>query len=653
MNPTNSKNPVNSVNSVNPVNSVDTVTTELVRAALAAAAEEASIVVVRASHSTFIQEGADACAALLDSSGRLIAQSTATSLMHSASLSCTVPEVLRDIPADTMRPGDVYVTNDPYRGGIHANDLVVVRPVFAPDASAGPVFFAGTLIHVADLGGAVAGGLAAVATDTFHEGLLLPPVALESRGEPVDAVWRILVRNSRTPDAVAGDVRALIAGTRTLAARVEELMGRYDAETVREVAREWTDYAEVRTRHAVAALPDGTWHGSYTIETDGVESGREHLVAAEVTIAGDQVTVDLTGSSGQARGAINSSRSQTLSGVLYAVRCFLAADIPVNDGCLRPLDVRLSPGTLVDPEPPAACGGRVVTVAAVIEAVVEALAQACPERAVAASGLVHVYALASGHARDGAAAAGRAPWLALLYEFGGIGARTASDGPDATGAYFLGGRSVVPQLEPLEAAYPVVFRHARLRTDSGGAGRMRGGLGTDLAVEVTEPAVLTVRGDRMTRPPAGRDGGLPGGGGRHEVRRARGGVEVLAPKQTGVDLAPGDVFVVGTSGGGGLGDPYTRAPESVAEDVRDGRVGAEAARTAYGVVCTPDGRLDHEATRDLRTRAAGRPDAATGAAAGSGAGSGAGSATAVAGGSAAAPADPPAGTSRKDENRHA
>ncbi|NUU26320.1 MAG: hydantoinase B/oxoprolinase family protein, partial [Streptomycetaceae bacterium] len=237
---------------------MNTVTTELVRAALAAAAEEASIVVVRASHSTFIQEGADACAALLDASGDLIAQSTATSLMHSASLCCTVPELLRDIPAATMRPGDVYVTNDPYRGGIHANDLVVVRPVFAPDEPperSGPLFFAGTLIHVADLGGAVAGGLAAVATDTFHEGLLLPPVALERAGEPVDAVWRILLRNSRTPDAVAGDVRALIAGTHTLAARVEELMGRYDAATVRDVAREWTDYAEVRTRHEIAALP--------------------------------------------------------------------------------------------------------------------------------------------------------------------------------------------------------------------------------------------------------------------------------------------------------------------------------------------------------------------------------------------------------------
>ncbi|MGA4538408.1 hydantoinase B/oxoprolinase family protein [Uniformispora flossi] len=593
----------------------DVVTTELVRSALAAAAEEASIVVVRSSHSTFIQEGADACAALLSADGALVAQSSATSLMHSASLHCTVPEILRDIPAADMRPGDVYVTNDPYRGGIHANDLIVVRPVFAP-GSALPVFFAGTLIHVADVGGAVAGGLAATATDTFHEGLLLPPVALYRAGEPVDAVWRIVTRNSRTPDKVAGDIHALVAGTRTLGARVEELMERHGADTVADVADGWRDYAALRTRLGIAALPDGVWHGSYTIETDGVESGREHTVAATVEVRGDTLTVDLTATTAQARGAINSSRSQTLSGVLFAVRCFLAGDIPMNEGCLRPLDIRLAPGTLVDPAPPAACGGRVVTVAAVIEAILSALSHAHPQRAVAASGLVHVYALAS--------ADGGNPWVSLLYEFGGIGARTASDGPDATGAYFLGGRSVVPQLEPLEAGHPLLFRHARLRADSGGPGRTRGGLGTELAVEVTAPARLTVRGDRMSAPPAGRDGGGAGGPGRHELRRADATTVALAPKQTDIALHPGDVFVVGTSGGGGLGDPYTRDPDAVAADVLRGRVTPSAAYAHYGVVLDPAGSVDAEATRQLR---AARTPTATATATASATGSGSGSGT--------------------------
>jgi N-methylhydantoinase B len=529
-----------------------------VRAGLAAAAEEASTVVVRSSHSTFIQEGADACAALLDPTGQLVAQSTSTSLMHSCSLRCAVPELVAAFPLGELRPGDVLATNDPYKGGIHANDVLIVEPVFA----GGEVrFFAGTLIHVADLGGAVAGGLAAVATDVFHEGIVLPPVKLHAGGQPVAAVWAILAANSRAPDKVLGDIRALVSGARTLARRVEELCDWWGADTISTVAAEWIDYAERRMRQELAALPDGTWTGSYDIETDGVEPGREFTVEVTATITGDSCVLDFTGTSPQARGAINSSVSQTLSGALYAARCFVDAAIPMNEGCLRPLDVRLSEGSLVNPAPPAACGGRIVTVAAVIEAIVEALAGARPELAVAASGLVHVYTLAG--RGDGES------WVTLLYEFGGLGARVGSDGPDATGAYFLGGRSVVPQIEPLEAAYPLLVRRAALRPDSGGAGRWRGGRGLEQIIEVTEPAVATVRGDRIQTPPAGRAGGSTGAPGSFAVRRRGGTVEQLAPKQANVALDAGDALIVATSGGGGLGS--SDAGESDGGESEDGR----------------------------------------------------------------------------------
>jgi N-methylhydantoinase B len=181
----------------------DTITAEVIRSALAVAVEEASIVVVRSSHSTFIQEGADACAALLDADAQLIAQSMATSLLHGASLRCSLPELIEDVPLPTMQPGDVYAMNDPYRGGIHANDILIFKPIFSGGRV---VFFAGTLIHVADLGGVAAGGLAALATDTFAEGLVLPPVKLFAAGERVEDVARILARNSRAPRAVMGDV---------------------------------------------------------------------------------------------------------------------------------------------------------------------------------------------------------------------------------------------------------------------------------------------------------------------------------------------------------------------------------------------------------------------------------------------------------------
>jgi N-methylhydantoinase B len=554
----------------------DAITGEIVRNGLVVGAEEASIVVVRAGHSAHIQEGADACAAVLDADGQLVALSTATSLMHAASLRCSLPALVEDFPLATMAPGDVFALNDPYRGGIHANDILVFRPVFADGRV---TFFAGTLIHVADVGGVSAAGLAALATDTFVEGLLLPPVHLARAGVPADDVLRIISRNSRTPDKVAGDVQALVAGVNVLARRVEELQDRFGAAAVARCAERDIDDSERRMRASLSELPAGRYEGSFTIDSDGVES-RAFEVCAAVTLDGTgSVDVDLAGTSAQATGAINASVSQTLSGILYAVRCFADPAIAMNEGCFRPLTVHLPRGSLVNPEPPAACGGRLVTVAAATEAILEALALARPDDAVAASSLIQVYALSGASPDDGAT------WLNLLYEFGGLGARAGADGSDATGAFFLGGRSVIPQVEPLEAQYPFVVRSARLLPDSGGPGTWRGGLGIETVIELLTPARLTVRGDRLGGPPPpGARGGEAGRPGSFSVERRDGTVEMLAARQTDVPLAAGDRFVLRTSGGGGLGPPRERQSARVRDDVATGAVTPEGAVRDYGVV---------------------------------------------------------------------
>jgi N-methylhydantoinase B len=237
----------------------------------------------------------------------------------------------------------------------------------------------------------------------------------------------------------------------------------------------------------------------------------------------------------------------------------------MNEGCFRAVRMQLPRGTLVNPNPPAACGGRVISVTAAIEAVLAALAQARPDHRVAPSALIHVYSL------TGVDADGRR-WVSLFYDFGGIGGRHGVDGPDATGCYFLGGRSVIPQIEPLEAQYPFVVRRSRLLPDSGGAGRWRGGLGTEIVVEMLAPAELTVRGDRIELPPPGVDGGGAGAPGVYAVERADGTTEVLSTKQVGIHLAAGDRFVMRTSGGGGLGPPEARARDAVRADVQSGRV---------------------------------------------------------------------------------
>lgn len=578
-----------------PVNTLDdAITTEVIRNGVAVAVEEASVVVVRSAHSTFIQEGADACAGLLDADCRLVAQSASTSLMHATSLRCSLPSLLEDVPLAAMAPGDVFALNDPYRGGIHANDILVFRPIFTDGRVA---FVAGTLVHVADVGGVAAGGLAALATDTFSEGLLLPPVRLVRGGEPVRDVYAIIGRNSRVPDKVLGDVEALVAGVNVINTRVEELLTRYGADELSRFVDASIEQTERRMRAELAQLPAGTYHGSFTIDEDGVEANRTFDVRVAVTCADGAVHVDFAGTADQARGAINSSRSQTLSGVVYGIRCFVDPTIPMNEGSLTPITVTLPPGSLVNPNPPAACGGRVVTVTAAVEAILEALAHARPDRATAASGLIHVYTIA-GSGSDG-------PWLNLFYEFGGIGARAGADGPDATGCFFLGGRSVIPQVEPIEAAYPLVVRAARLRPDSGGPGRWRGGLGVETVLELLEDAVVTVRGDRMTLPPPGLGGGAPGGAGHFAVVRRDGHEELLAPKQADVAVAAGDRLVVRTSGGGGLGTPHERDPELVLADVGAGRVTAAAAAARYAVVLDDRGGLDLVATETRRRGRAG------------------------------------------------
>lgn len=545
---------------------------EILRHALRVAAEEASIVVVHSAHSAMIAEGADACAGILDREGRLVTLSTATNLMHAASLRCSLPAVLADHDVDQMRSGDVFVMNDCFRGGIHANDLLVFRPVFREGRVE---WFTGTLIHVADLGGSSSGGIVPTATDVFAEGLQLPPVRLYDAGEPVEDLHRILALNSRTPDRVMGDVGALVAGVNVASERMEGLAERYGTQRLQSGIEAYLSGAERRTREALSELEAGTYHGSYTVDGDGLEEDREPVVrvAVQTGRADGSVRLDFSATDDQALGAINAGFSQALTGALYAVRCFVDPTIPMNEGCFAPLEVVFRKGSMLDPHPPAACGGRVVAVTAVCEAVVEALGQACPEKSTAASSVIHPYTLAAPSRLE--------PWLLLSYEYGGLGARRGSDGPSATGSFFLGGRNTVPQIEPLEATLPIVFECQRLLPDSGGAGTWRGGLGVETKIRVLQNTEFALRAERVKRPPQGREGGLAGLAGTQRAIGREGEERLLPPKAANQRLAQGETLVLTTSGGGGLGDPAERAPERLAEDQREGFVTERGARD-YG-----------------------------------------------------------------------
>ena len=546
---------------------------EILRHALRIAAEEASIVVVHSAHSAMIAEGADACAGILDRDGRLVTLSTATNLMHAASLRCSLPAVLEDHDVDAMRSGDVFVMNDCFRGGIHSNDLLVFRPVFREGRVE---WFTGTLIHVSDLGGSSSGGIVPTATDVFAEGLQLPPVRLYDAGQPVEDLHRLLALNSRTPDRVMGDVGALVAGVNVAAERMEALAERYGTDRLRAGIDDYVCGTETRMREELAKLSPGNYEGEYRIDGDGLEPDRQPVVRVriEVAAAADGILLDFEATDDQALGAINAGFSQALTGALYAVRCFVDPTIPMNEGCFTPVEVRFRKGSLLDPHPPAACGGRVVAVTAVCEAVVHALSRARPDLATAASSVIHPYTLAAPSRLE--------PWLLLSYEYGGLGARRGSDGPSATGSFFLGGRNTVPQIEPLEATLPIVFERQQLLPDSGGAGEWRGGLGVDTRIRVLQDTEFALRCERVVLPPKGREGGADGLPGTQFVIEADGEKRPLPPKGANLRLAAGETLVLTTSGGGGLGAASDRARSAVEDDVAEGFVTEMAARERYG-----------------------------------------------------------------------
>jgi N-methylhydantoinase B len=539
---------------------------EILRNAIAVAAEEASLVVVRAAYSLYILEGADAAAAVLDAGGRLVAHSASTSLAHGASLRCTLPAVIDAHPLPTMEPGDVFVTNDVYRGGIHANDLLVFRPVFV---GAEPAYFTGTLIHVADLGGVSAGGVASSAQEIFLEGLQLPPVRMATAGGLVAEVMDILAANSRQPDRLLGDVRALVAGTLVAARRVDTLVDRYGAEGFAAGVDEVIDYSRTRMRQELAAFPDGVYAASYDVDDDGIRLGRTLRVRVTVTVSGEEVLVDFEGTDAQVPASVNAGFSQVVSGVMYALRCFLDPTIPMNEGCFDVVSVRLPVASLVNPVRPYPAGGRYVTVSAAVEAIYRALSQARPDHAVAASGLIHPFCIA------GASEAGA--WVHNAFDFGGMGARHGRDGADATGGLFGGGRNLVPQAEPIEARVPVRIESVELIPDSGGPGRWRGGLGTRTVIRLLEDGIVDTRTDRTRHGPEGLDGGLPGRPGGFYRLTPTGERFGIGSKVTGAVLMAGDALVVETSGGGGLGAPGDRPVEDLEEDLRTGRVSAGGA----------------------------------------------------------------------------
>ncbi|MCP5157465.1 MAG: hydantoinase B/oxoprolinase family protein [Ectothiorhodospiraceae bacterium] len=570
----------------------DTVTLELISGALQAARAEMEALIDRTSMSPFIREKKDYFTAFLDADGRL---AVSTSLTLAGNL---VEGILEHYPRDTMRDGDLYLYNDPYasRGGVsHLPDMVFVAPVFHGGEMLG---YAEAWGHLWDVGGSVPGSISPGARSTFEEGIQIPPVRVMREGVLNEEVWRIFTRNSRFPDMLSGDVKAIMAACRLGKRRLEEVAARFGAAALRDAFAFVQARSEASLRQALARrVPDGSHAFRDWIDSDAV-SDQSYSVHVRVTKSGDEVTLDFGATDDQAEGPINFVMDQSVP--KYMLGLYLGMDDPqarMNAGFERAIGaVRTRPGSLVAPHFPASLGLRSHTMIRVTGALLGALARATGGDASAASSVYVLYYLRSHDRRTGIF------HLCIEGLSVGFGARTYADGLDAV--YYVAQKNYPVEFAEME--FGVRIEALRIHTDSGGPGRHRGGCGIVRDVRVlADSATLGLRLDNCRHPAFGVNGGMSGRGGRVIVNPDSPDARTLPTMSDGHALREGDLLRIVTPGGGGWGSPLERPAEVVLGDVLDGFVSVASARDDYGVVLDASGTtVDHEATSRLRAELA-------------------------------------------------
>lgn len=553
----------------------DPIQIEVIRNALVAACEQMSITIWRTSRSTVVREMLDYSTALFDAKGRNIAQATRLPVHLNSMATCLEDILDRFIPIADWRDGDVIVTNDPYSGGQHLPDILTFRPVCRDGKT---IAIVGVLCHHIDIGGGAPGSYDPEATEIYQEGLRIPPVKLFDGGRRNDPLYKVMLTNSREPGKLGGDLSSQFAALDVGAAEVTRIADRYGVAVLDEVTERILDQSEQSMRAALAAMPVGAYVFEDHVDDDGLTE--EPLkIRVTLTIAGDAATVDFTGSSPQAVGSVNCTLNMSKSAVYFALMSGAAGaggaddDFAANSGCYRPIEIVAPLGTVVNCRTPAPVVNRMMTGHRIVNAVTGALAQAAPDRIPAAYyGVSYVYSL--GTVKDDGAQD-----VYFEVEVGGWGAHPEADGASGFSAGFH--NLANSPVEMVESLHPVTFLGYGLTPDSGGAGRMRGGLGLYREWRLdAEAGTLSSSCDRFRIPPYGLAGGMPGGRGRLVVRR-NGQAQDMKSKLSGLALRKGDVVRLETSGGGGHGDPTTRPRDAVARDLSDGYVSAAAA-DVYG-----------------------------------------------------------------------
>jgi len=582
---------------------------EIKKNRLCAIANQMTQTVTRSAYSTVIKERKDVSSSLFDPQRRLLAEGADVPIHLSMLKPCLQMVFSSYIDVDTLKPGDVVVTNDPYLGPCgesvgshHTNDIVTIYPIFVKAVLVG---FAAVVAHHRDVGASWSGGHG-WNREIWQEGFRCPPVKLYEAGERNDACMDLILNNTRVPYAMEGDLAAQIAGCRYGADEVVHMFERYGQKDMFKAFDELISYSESRTRSEIRRIPPGQYTHEEAVLDDGAYGG-PYALRVCVHVSDSEIVVDYSGTDRQIEGPINAPWAATYSATHYAIRCITDPTIPNNDGCAKPVEIDAPMGSLVNCQKPAACHQRMIVCHTIVDLIMGALADVIPERVMADScGCIYCYADAVNtltHLRGGEVGSGRHTWGEAVP--GGLGARSDADGMSVMACHVT--NVPIPSIETAETEAPVLYLRREFNPGSAGPGKFRGGFGQVLAWQTLGEGSSTRfyrAAQKHAIPPQGLFGGKNGRPGCWTVDEHRTSEEVLATSIG--DMKPlenGSTVTLYTVGGGGFGNPLDRQPDLVRNDVLCELITLAEARCEYGVVLdTTTMKVDVAKTKALRRR---------------------------------------------------
>ena len=565
--------------------SYDPITLEILWRRLISIVDEADSAVSRTAFSSLLRDAHDYTCMFTDQKGRELAQGSFATPGQSGAMALGIKNLVTKLPVDTYKPGDVFITNDPWALAGHLNDVCVMSPIFYKDKL---VAFTACVFHHSDIGGRVSSDN----HDVFEEGLFIPLVKLYDGGVFNQSVMDMIRWNVRTPDEVIGDIRSQIAANHVCAEKIGQMLKDNHMEGLDDLADQIISRTEKSMREEIEKIPDGIYRAEGIVEQ--TKGKKDLVIKVAVDVKGSDIAVDLDGSSAQVDWGGNVVYNYSFAYVFMAMKSLFGPEIPNNDGCASPIRLKAPEGTVVNCKFPAAVAARLVVGQFLTEIIYRALSSVLPDRVISGSGgtpaQMNVF---YGRRNDGR------PWHSVIIRGGGMGASSSSDG---NYVYIFPANGANTPIEIFESDTPLIVERRELIPGSGGPGRMKGGLGQREVFKVPDdkyapipPVNLGIQAGRHVHPPEGLAGGKVGARAQFLVNEEPGNPYGLT------QLKPGDAVTIDAGGGGGHGNPLEREPEMVERDVMEGYVSLESAKEDYGVVIhSRTMKVDEEATRKLR-----------------------------------------------------